>query len=85
MKYKKRPVVIEAYKLNCGEVMPKWYRDGLANGTIKECANGSAEIVTLEGTMHADQKDYIICGVNGEIYPCKPDIFEKTYELVKEL
>ena len=39
-------------------------------------------IVTLEGTMTADPKDWIICGVKGEIYPCKPDIFEATYEAV---
>ena len=38
------------------------------------------EIKTLEGTMKASAGDYIIRGVNGEIYPCKPDIFEKTYE-----
>lgn len=40
-------------------------------------------IETLEGTMRADINDYIIKGVNGEFYPCKPDIFEKTYEKVK--
>lgn len=42
------------------------------------------EIETLEGTMHASIGDYIITGVNGEKYPCKPDIFEKTYEKVEE-
>ena len=42
------------------------------------------EINTLEGTMTGDYGDYIIQGVDGEIYPCKPDIFEKTYEPVKE-
>lgn len=41
-------------------------------------------IVTLEGTMRADQGDYIIKGIQGEIYPCKPDIFEATYEIVEE-
>ncbi len=40
-------------------------------------------IDTLEGTMKADIGDYIITGVNGEQYPCKPDIFEKTYESVE--
>ena len=39
------------------------------------------DILTLEGTMHANVGDWIITGVNGEQYPCKPDIFEKTYEL----
>lgn len=40
-------------------------------------------IPTLEGDMLAVENDYIIKGVNGEFYPCKPDIFEKTYELVE--
>lgn len=59
MKYRKKPVIIEAYQ------------------TEKEM-----DIETLEGTMHASVGDYIITGVNGEQYPCKPDIFEKTYERV---
>lgn len=41
-------------------------------------------IDTLEGQMHASVGDFIITGVNGEQYPCKPDIFEKTYELVED-
>ena len=42
------------------------------------------DIETLEGTMRASPGDWIITGVNGESYPCKPDIFEKTYERVVE-
>lgn len=42
------------------------------------------DIKTLEGTMHASVGDYIITGVNGEEYPCKPDIFEQTYEFVRD-
>lgn len=57
MKYRKKPVVVEAYQ------------------TDKEL-----DIETLEGTMHASVGDYIITGVRGEQYPCKPDIFEQTYE-----
>lgn len=60
-KYRKKPVVIEAYQ------------------TDKEI-----DIETLEGVMHADVGDYIITGVKGERYPCKPDIFEATYEKVVE-
>lgn len=45
---------------------------------------GSIMIPTLEGTMEAIPGDWIIKGVNGEFYPCKPDIFEKTYEKVEE-
>lgn len=44
--------------------------------------NKEMDIKTLEGTMHANVGDWIITGVNGEQYPCKPDIFEKTYEPV---
>lgn len=56
-KYRKKPVVIDAYQ-------------------TKE----EMDIQTLEGVMHANVGDWIITGVNGEQYPCKPDIFEKTYE-----
>ena len=42
------------------------------------------DINTLEGVMHANVGDYIITGVNGEQYPCKPDIFKKTYEIIEE-
>lgn len=60
-KYRKKPVIIEAYQ------------------TDKEM-----DIETLEGIMHADVGDYIITGVKGEKYPCKPDIFEATYEKVAD-
>lgn len=69
MKYRKKPVVIEAFKLNARGLVyndPAW-----------------CEIKTLEGTMIARAGDYIIRGVNGGIYPCKPDIFEKTYEAIE--
>lgn len=42
------------------------------------------DIETLEGVMHASKGDWIITGVNGEQYPCKPDIFEKTYEIIED-
>lgn len=55
---------------------------GLDNMTAP--VKGKVGIVTLEGVMWANQGDYIIKGVNGEFYPCKPDIFEATYEAVGE-
>ena len=61
-KYRKRPVIIKAYKTN------------------KELF-----LDTLEGVMRADKGDYIIEGIVGELYPCKPDIFKKTYEEIKSL
>lgn len=45
---------------------------------------GGEDIKTLEGTMRASEGDYIITGVNGEKYPCKPDIFQKTYDVIEE-
>lgn len=87
MKFRKKPVVIEAVQWN-----------GSNTKEVEDFARDSArvfkavypsdnpktvpyiDIYTLEGTMRASVGDYIIKGVNGEFYPCKPDIFEKTYE-----
>lgn len=77
-KYRKKPVVIDA------EV----YRPGLEDGfDIKHpeeqhLADKIPYINTLEGKHYISPGDYIITGIKGERYPCKPDIFEKTYELV---
>lgn len=53
------------------------------NGIYSDCFKETMTIETLEGAMIANIGDYIIKGVNGEFYPCKPDIFEKTYEFVE--
>ena len=92
MKFRKKPVVIEAFQLNeRGLVGEDWFWDAVSNNTIithdfGKFHDGPAwcEIKTLEGIMKAFAGDYIIKGINGEIYPCKSDIFEKTYELVEE-
>jgi len=80
-RYRKKPVVIDAWLLRNGE------QDGdlayaVIEGRLRYVEDGSALIKTLEGTMQAFPGDYIIRGVNGELYPCKPDIFAKTYEAV---
>lgn len=74
--FRKKPVVIEAFRLvaNPCEFM------GDADYEYDESA---VYIKTLEGTMRADIGDWIIRGVQGELYPCKPDIFEATYEPVE--
>ena len=59
-KFRKIPVVIEAYQ-----------------------TDEEMEIETLEGVMKANKGDWIIKGVKGELYPCKPDVFEMTYEKVE--
>lgn len=87
MKYRKKPVVIEAFRLIKGEIIPQWFIKEWDAGNISLICNEdsmSADINTLEGVMHASPGDYIIKGVHGELYPCKPDIFEATYEKVLE-
>ena len=79
-KYKKKPVVIEAIRFtgsNYEEI-----REFIGKNTL--CSDLSIVIPTLEGDMIAQKGDYIIKGVKGEFYPCKPDIFAETYEVVSE-
>lgn len=84
MKYRKKPVIVEAIQFtrdNWEEVLA--FTMGKATKfTIERCPQGKAycTIPTLEGDHIATEKDYIIRGVKGEFYPCKPDIFERTYE-----
>lgn len=75
MKYRKKPVVVEAFKYGY-ENTPEWFR----NTEIVELGVRYCSIKTLEGVMTAHVGDYIIKGIKGEIYPCKSDIFEATYE-----
>lgn len=91
MKYRKKPVVIEAFLLNeRGLISEDWFWDAVTRNDIITHEFGKhyttpawCEIKTLEGIMVAKTGDYIIKGVSGELYPCKPDIFEKTYEKVE--
>ena len=84
MKYRKKPVVIEAVQLPAnGDDKPNEFLmwAGLHNFSDWEYIEGSGiEVPTLEGNMLAKWNDWIIKGVQGEFYPCKPDIFEQTYE-----
>jgi len=82
MKYRKKPVIIEAFQWTIDEV-PEWWTK-LVNLKVS-VDTGSVFIPTLEGAMEAKVGDFIIQGVQGEVYPCKPDIFEMTYEPVKEI
>ena len=92
MKYRKKPVVVEAFLLDeRGLVSEDWFWEAVSRYDImihcfgEYCTDPAwCEIKTLEGTMIARAGDYIIQGVNGEIYPCKADIFEKTYEIANE-
>ncbi|WP_277048776.1 hypothetical protein [Solobacterium moorei] len=81
MKYRKKSVIVEAIKYDkghigkvlsfCGELYYNQY-------------DNEYYVNTLEGPMKVTDGDYIIEGVNGEFYPCKPDIFEQTYEVVEK-
>ncbi len=86
--YRKKPVVIEAFKYGV-DPRPTWFDDEVTKDNIKTFSTDNildeklfCMIRTLEGQMRGDFGDFIIQGINGEIYPCKPDIFEKTYEKV---
>ena len=79
MKYRKKPVTIEAIQWTGKnkEEIKKFVKTNMFFSDI-----GELYIYTLEGKMCASIGDYIICDVDNEFYPCKPDIFEKTYERV---
>lgn len=90
MKYRKKPVVIEAVQLRwdtwsemCEHAGVGKLEDGKPEG-VKGLPNNAIgmDIPTLEGVMRADENDWVIKGVKDEIYPCKPDIFDATYEKV---
>lgn len=91
-KFRKKPIVIEAVQfnnINYEEIslfIEQELTPELESETAYIAGKGapifSLTIKTLEGNMKAMPQDWIIKGVNGEFYPCKPDIFEKTYEPV---
>jgi hypothetical protein len=85
-KFRKKPVVIEAIQFFDQPEELINIQDFMGNIDItvdyKNIDDPKLKIETLEGTMNASLGDWIIKGVNGEFYPCKPDIFEKTYEPV---
>lgn len=76
MKFRKKPLVIEA---------EQWFPEKKISG-VEECPYqpGLFSIETLEGKLYVSEGDWIITGVEGERYPCKDSIFQKTYEEVKE-
>ena len=85
MRYRKKPVVIEAVQYDgnfrCLDIFSINDVGKFIIGT-DDAGNPCLKIPTLEGVMIASKGDYIIRGIKGEYYPCKPDIFEMTYEEV---
>lgn len=80
MKYRKRPIVIEAKQITLNNVLEvaEW-----CNGIVGKFAM-TISIPTLEGDMIAQMEDWIIKGTRGEFYPCKPNVFADVYEQVEE-
>ena len=93
MKYRKKPVVIDAWLFdptNGERDFPYWMMTAIQQGTARvgiwpSESEATMRIDTFEGTMTAEVGDYIIKGVKGELYPCKPDIFKLTYEAVEDI
>jgi len=88
MKYRKKPIVVEAVqyegKGNLKGDIPQWIWDAFESGILKSSSGGIDPLMvkTLEGELQVPAGWWIIQGIKGELYPCKPDIFEVTYEKV---
>jgi hypothetical protein len=78
--FRKKPVVVEAHQFHSTELPLPFWEQGVCLLTPEL----GWHIGTLEGPLHISDGDWIIRGVKGEFYPCKPDIFEATYERVEE-
>ncbi len=88
IKATKKPVTIEALKWDktgrCQREMAEFLPSDKRRTDYEGCGVGDCPelyIITLEGEMHVSEGDYVIKGVQGEFYPCKPDIFEQTYDI----
>jgi hypothetical protein len=87
MKFRKKPVIIEAVQLtwdNWDEMCVFAEVPNKAKGIDIDLPKIAMVIFTPDGTVKAEENDWIIRSVKGKLYPCKPDIFEKTYEPVEE-
>lgn len=94
--YRKKPIVIEAFQFFASDPIffgwPGWANDAYAEGRFVSTSHRddsgkympTLTVLTLEGRMIASDGDWIIKGVKGELYPCKPDVFAKTYEEINQ-
>ena len=95
-RYRKLPVEVEAVqvltifeyiKTNKIEILPEWVQTNYKNGSITIIPDSNFSVLlikTLEGDMLANLNDYLVKGIADELYPCKIDIFNKTYEKVSD-
>ncbi|KKN71184.1 hypothetical protein LCGC14_0423470 [marine sediment metagenome] len=88
MKFRKKPIVIEAMQTDgtipTANAIRAWSNDQVRDHWIGGGRGVAFNVPTLEGTMLASPGDWIIRGIHGEYYPCKPEIFAATYDLVEE-
>lgn len=89
MKFRKKPIIVEAVQLPYSThwewpEIAKWCGGSVVVKGPTDDRRQAIAIPTLEGTMYASLGDWIIRGVKGEFYPCKPDIFEETYEEIED-
>ena len=91
MKFRKKPVVIEAVqiaKVMDGSIVPEWFTEAIDSGVIDlyglPGGKAALKVFALEGDMVATEGDWIIRGIQGEIYPLKSHIFSASYERVEE-
>ena len=89
MNYRKKPIVIQAIRFDnyssFEDMIRNWGAEFVAVARhIPDIALPKIAIETLEGVMNASLGDYVIRGIKGEFYPCKPDVFEQTYEVADE-
>lgn len=94
MKARKKPVVVEAWKLDYNVLsaseylskdnIPEWVTVAFGTRILYRTSWGDWELHTMEGIMSAQDDDYIIKGVNGELYVIQKEIFEETYEVLRE-
>lgn len=90
MRYRKKPVEIEAVRVadllnafeNDWSALPDWVADAYEKGILAAVRREDLIVKTLEGDHLARRNDWLIRGVKGELYPCKPEVFELTYEPV---
>jgi hypothetical protein len=92
MRYRKKPVIIHAVKFKGFDEKeqvifserPDWLNEAIGNTITFFDKPNTLTIETLEGRMTAEIGDYIIMGIQGELYPCKPDIFQASYDMILE-
>jgi hypothetical protein len=80
MRFRKRPIVVEATQFFNDRPFPA----GVCDCWADEACGGTPHVHTLEGPLHVSEGDWIITGVKGERYPCKPDVLEAGYEPVED-